>query len=180
MPVKWCESKRQLHRTVPGSASESISSCDDHPSLLAGYGLVPTTPMIDPARMDNTLREVIDNWDWPSAWGWAFPVIAMTAARLGNPDLGIDCLLKAGAKNRHTDVGHNPQMWGILPLYLPGNGSLLAAVSLIAAGDDAPALRWASHPRAMSCWTSSDKRFPPFGQQRIASSAGVGGAGSTS
>lgn len=98
----------------------------------------------------------------------------------GNPDLGIDRLLKAGAKNRHTDVGHNPQMWGILPLYLPGNGSLLAAVSLIAAGDDAPALRWASHPRAMSCWTSPDKRFPPFGQQRIASSAGVGGAGSTS
>ncbi|WP_437773443.1 hypothetical protein [Arthrobacter sp. KNU40] len=138
-------------------ATEPYLRRDDHPSLLAGYGLVPPTPLIDPVRMENTLCEVIDTWDWPSAWGWDFPVMAMTAARLGKPDLAIDCLLKAEAKNQHTDVGHNPQMGGILPLYLPGNGSLLAAVSLIAAGDDA---RAGGFPK--TGWTVKTEGFVPW------------------
>jgi hypothetical protein len=117
-------------------ATEPYLRRDDHPSLLAAIGLVPPTPLIDPDLMEKTLLNVLETWDWPTAWGWDFPVMAMTAARLGNPDLAIDCLLKDEAKNQVSTVGHNAQMSGILPLYLPGNGSLLAAVSLIAAGSD--------------------------------------------
>lgn len=115
-------------------ASDEDMRLDDHPSLLAALGVVPATPLIDAGTMEATLLDVLERWDWPTAWGWDFPVLAMTAARLGRPGLAIDALLRDEVKNRITAVGHNPQLGGILPLYLPGNGALLAAVSLLAAG----------------------------------------------
>lgn len=105
---------------------------DDHPSLLAALGLVPPTPIIDRNLMAGTLHDVLGNWDWTSAWGWDFPVIAMTATRIDRPDLAVYALLRDEVKNRITPVGHNPQLNGILPIYLPGNGALLAAISLMA------------------------------------------------
>lgn len=105
---------------------------DDHPALLMAFGLVPPTPVIDESVMAATLTDVLGNWDWPSAWGWDFPVMAMTASRLGEPDIAIDALLRDEGKNQFTLVGHNSQMGSILPIYLPGNGSLLAAVSMLA------------------------------------------------
>jgi hypothetical protein len=120
-----------LYRAV---ASDAPMRLDDHPSLIAALGMVPATPLIDPETMEATLRDVLERWEWPSAWGWDFPVLAMSATRLGRPELAVDALLRDEVKNRHTTVGHNPQMGGILPLYLPGNGALLAAVSLMAAG----------------------------------------------
>jgi hypothetical protein len=110
---------------------------DDHPSLLMALGVVPPTPIIDPAIMLRTLHEVWEAWEWPTAWGWDFPVMAMTAARLGEPALALDALLRGEDKNRYTPVGHNPQIRGILPLYLPGNGSVLLAVALLAQDDGA-------------------------------------------
>jgi hypothetical protein len=106
---------------------------DDHPSLLAALGMVPPTPLVNPVVMLATLEDVLDRWEWPSAWGWDFPVLAMTATRLGRPDLAVDTLMRSEVKNRYTEVGHNPQLGAFLPLYLPGNGALLAAVSLMAA-----------------------------------------------
>lgn len=104
---------------------------DDHPSLLMAYGFIPPTPLIDPDVMRATLEDVTENWDWSTAWGWDFPVVAMTATRLGLPAVALDALCRDEPKNRFTVVGHNPQMGSILPLYLPGNGSLLAAVALL-------------------------------------------------
>jgi hypothetical protein len=125
-------------RTVDGRyravASADKMRLDDHPSLLGALGVVPATPLIDARTMEATLLDVLDRWDWPTAWGWDFPMLAMTAIRVGRPDLAVDSLLRDEVKNRYTAVGHNPQMGGILPIYLPGNGALLAAVSLIAAG----------------------------------------------
>lgn len=105
---------------------------DDHPALLAAWGVIPPTPIIDPDVMRITLEDILEHWEWPTAWGWDFPVIAMTAARLGEPEIAIDALLRDEVKNRFTLVGHNPQMGSVLPIYLPGNGALLAAVSLLA------------------------------------------------
>ena len=104
----------------------------DHPALLAAYGLVPPTPVIDTEIMRATLLDVASNWDWASAWGWDFPVMAMTATRLGEPGLATDFLMRDELKNRFSVVGHNAQLHDALPIYLPGNGSLLAAVSLMA------------------------------------------------
>jgi hypothetical protein len=113
-------------------ATEPYLRRDDHPALLMGLGVVPPTPVIDATVMTATLLDVLQNWEWPSAWGWDFPVMAMTASRLGRPDIAIDALLRDEVKNQFTLVGHNAQMGSILPIYLPGNGSLLAAVSMLA------------------------------------------------
>ena len=110
----------------------------DHPSMLAAYGFVPATPLIDPDTMKRTLDQVLKNWDWPSTWGWDYPLLAMTAARLGEPEKAVDALFLDSPKNRYLANGHNYQS-ARLPLYLPGNGGLLAAVALMTAGwDGAP------------------------------------------
>ena len=63
---------------------------------------------------------------------------AMTAARVGEPDVAIDALLMDTPKNRYLPNGHNFQREG-LTIYLPGNGGLLTAIAMMAAGwDGAP------------------------------------------
>ena len=107
----------------------------DHPSMLAAYGFVPAMPLIDPNVMKRTLDQVLRTWDWPSTWGWDYLVLAMTAARLGEPEKAVDALFLDSPKNRYLANGHNYQS-ARLPLYLPGNGGLLAAVAMMAAGWD--------------------------------------------
>jgi hypothetical protein len=112
----------------------------DHPSMLAGYGFVPPVGMISETVAASTLQDVLDDWDWDSTWGWDYPVIAMTAARLHRPELAVDGLLMPVAKNEHGDNGHNRQD-DRLPVYLPGNGGLLAALAMMASGwDGGPSL----------------------------------------
>ncbi len=110
----------------------------DHPSLLAALGVVPQTPLIDPAVMQRTFDHVLRIWEWPTTWGWDYPMLAMTAARLGRPEQAVDALFLDSPKNRYLANGHNYQS-ARLPLYLPGNGGLLTAVAMMAAGwDNAP------------------------------------------
>jgi len=108
---------------------------EDHPSMVAALGFVPQTPLIDPNTMKRTLDFVMQKWDWPSTWGWDYPMLAMTAARLGEPEKAIDALFIEAEKNRYLANGHNYQS-ARLPLYLPGNGGLLTAVAMMAAGWD--------------------------------------------
>jgi hypothetical protein len=107
----------------------------DHPSMVAAFGFVPPTPLIDTDIMKRTLEHVMQKWDWPSTWGWDYPMLAMTAARQGEPEKAIDALFIESQKNRYLANGHNYQS-ARLPLYLPGNGGLLSAVAMMAAGWD--------------------------------------------
>jgi hypothetical protein len=107
----------------------------DHPSMVAAFGFVPPTPLIDPNIMKRTLEHVMRKWDWPSTWGWDYPMLAMTAARLGEPEKAVDAMFIESQKNRYLANGHNYQS-ARLPLYLPGNGGLLSAVAMMAAGWD--------------------------------------------
>ena len=59
----------------------------------------------------------------------------MTAARVGEPEKAVDALFLESPKNRYLANGHNYQS-ARLPLYLPGNGGLLSAVAMMAAGWD--------------------------------------------
>ncbi|MGM1058303.1 hypothetical protein [Saccharothrix sp. Mg75] len=108
---------------------------DDHPSVLYALGVVPDTGLVDHRVLRATLRDVLADWDWGSTWGWDFPAVAMTATRLGEPRTAVDALLMDTPKNHHLPNGHNRQ-GDLLPAYLPGNGGLLAAVALMAAGWD--------------------------------------------
>jgi len=64
-------------------------------------------------------------------WGCDFPMMAMTAARLGKPDLAIEALLTEHKNNVVLASGFNNA--GSTP-YLPGTGGILWAVAMMAAG----------------------------------------------
>ncbi len=109
----------------------------DHPAVLGALSFVPG-PQIDPGTMRHTLDWIWQNWNWPDTWGWDYPMLAMTAARLGEPERAIDALLLDTPKNHYGLNGHVYQRPG-LTIYLPANGGLLYATALMAAGwDGAP------------------------------------------
>lgn len=106
----------------------------DHPSQLFNLSLFGMQG-IDQAIMEASLEGVLTHWKLEELWGWDFPLMAMCAARLGKRDLAIDLLLSDSKKNTYTPNGHNTQLpKADLPLYLPGNGSLLLALALMAGG----------------------------------------------
>lgn len=107
----------------------------DHPAVLGAYGFLPGSPRVDTARMRHTLETILADWDWESTWGWDYPLVAMTAARLYQPELAVNALLMDTQKNTYLPNGHNYQDKR-LTLYLPGNGGLLAAIALMTAGWD--------------------------------------------
>ena len=59
----------------------------------------------------------------------------MSAARVGEPELAVEAFFVDTVKNTWLPNGHNYQRPN-LPLYLPGNGGLLLAVAMMAAGWD--------------------------------------------
>jgi hypothetical protein len=110
----------------------------DHPSMLAMYGIL-NSDKVDPAVMSATLDRVLAEWDMRTFYGWDFSMMAMTACRLGRFDDAIDILLMDSPKNTWLPNGHNRQTGdAALPLYLPGNGGLLTASAMMAAGKGCP------------------------------------------
>ena len=119
---------------------------NDHPTLLGAFGMLPNED-VDVAMMEKTLEQVMATWNWQRTWGWDYPLVAMTAARVGRPDIAVDVLLMDVPKNTYLKNGHNWQS-GRLPLYLPGNGGLLTAVAMMAAGwDGAPDIHAPGFPQ---------------------------------
>jgi hypothetical protein len=129
----------------------------DHPSFLMALGPIPGR--VDPETMRRTLRATEAHWDWRQTWGWDFPVIAMTAARLGEREHAVDWLLRDLPNNRWGVSGMTPrvhlaeerQLVGpaaqadgpdgagyarAAETYFPSNGALLLAVAMMAAGWD--------------------------------------------
>lgn len=106
----------------------------DHPSMLAAFGLLPSD-RVDTKLMKNTLEKVLECWEFDTTWGWDYALIAMTAIRLNMPELAIDILLMDSPKNIYVTSGNNYQgLRKDLPLYLPGNGSLLLVAAMMVAG----------------------------------------------
>lgn len=106
---------------------------EDHPVVLGAYGILPDWDKIDPEVMRKTMHVIAKRWDWPSTWGWDYPMAAMSAVRLGEPDLALEFLLKDVQKNTYLKNGHNYQSER-LRIYLPGNGGLLTAIGMMCAG----------------------------------------------
>ncbi len=105
----------------------------EHPALIGAYGMLPGDG-VDIPTMDRTLMQVHDLWKLHETWGWDFPMLAMCAARLGHTEMAIRYLLDYPAFDfdPHGLVGG-----GRAPFpYFPGNGGLLYAVAMMAAGWD--------------------------------------------
>jgi len=107
----------------------------DHPAVLGAFGFIPNTPLVDVAFMQKTFDFVWNNWQWEETWGWDFPLTAMSAVRLNQPEKAMDALLMKSGTNTYLRNGHNYQN-SRLRLYLPGNGGLLTAVAMMCAGYD--------------------------------------------
>ncbi|WP_205744998.1 hypothetical protein [Echinicola pacifica] len=105
----------------------------DHPVVLGAYGMLPKTDKIDTVIMKNTLEKILKIWNWESTWGWDYPMMAMSAARLDMPNTALDALFMGEDKNTYLPNGHNYQDKR-LRIYLPGNGGLLTTVAMMAAG----------------------------------------------
>ncbi|MDR3233996.1 MAG: hypothetical protein LBT46_10110 [Planctomycetaceae bacterium] len=108
----------------------------EHPDLIGFFGMLPPLEGVDQETAKQTLRKVAQEWQWNRCWGWDFPWMAMAAAKAGEPELAVEMLLHGSSRNRYDDRGVN--LGGPCP-YLPGNGGLLYAVAMMAAGwDGAP------------------------------------------
>ncbi len=114
----------------------ALKSRSDHPAVLGACGLLPYSGLFDKEKMRNTLDWAMNNWNWDTTWGWDYGMIAMCAARLGEPETALKALLIDKGKNTYLVNGHNFQEPKRLRLYLPGNGSLLDAVAMMCAGWD--------------------------------------------
>ena len=109
---------------------------NDHPAVLGACGLLPYTSLYNKEKMRHTLNWVMQNWNWQTTWGWDYGMIAMTAARLGDPETALKALLIDTQKNTYLPSGHNFQTPDRLRIYLPGNGALLTAIAMMCAGWD--------------------------------------------
>ncbi len=119
-------------------ATDSYDNFDlmrDHPVVLGAYGILPDWENIDPEVMRQTMHVIAERWRWDETWGWDYPMSAMTAIRLGEPDLALEFLLKDVQKNTYLKNGHNYQSER-LRCYLPGNGGLLTTIAMMCAGWD--------------------------------------------
>ena len=154
LPVK--DGVYLAHENCPQTFTERNH---DHPSMLAALGVL-TGESADRETMRRTLHKVLKEWQWDKTWGWDYPMVAMTAARLNEPNAAIDALLMDTEKNHYLPSGHNWQRKD-LPCYLPGNGGLLYATAMMANGwKGSPDVRAPGFPSDGS-WTVHSEGFKP-------------------
>ena len=120
---------------------QKVRMYSDHPAVMGAVGVLPyNVHQVDMEKMKKTKQWIWKNWKWETSWGWDYPMMAMCAARMGEPQNAVDALLMHQQKNTYLVSGHNYQD-ARLRLYLPGNGGLLMAVGMMCAGWDG-----ATHP----------------------------------
>ena len=139
----------------------NIELMEDHPVVLGAYGILPAWDKLDPEVMRKTMHVIAERWDWPSTWGWDYPMAAMSATRLGEPELALEFLLKDVQKNTYLKNGHNYQSER-LRIYLPGNGGFLTTIAMMCAGWDGCNENNPGFPRITSynvCYTKLLRSF---------------------
>lgn len=104
----------------------------EHPALTGVYGMLPGDG-VDQPTFKRTLEKVSKEWQFNRIWGWDFPMLAMAAARTGQPALAIDMLMHPSAGFQFDE--HGLATGGPFP-YFPSNGALLTAVAMMCGGWD--------------------------------------------
>lgn len=134
-PLAYNEDSLYLASEDALDTYKDIRFTSDHMAVLGSVGILPMNKLIRADYMKNTLNWIWDNWNWGKTWGWDYPMTAMNATRLGEPEKAVGALLMDKRTNTYLLNGHNYQD-GRLRCYLPGNGGLLTAVALMCAGWD--------------------------------------------
>lgn len=134
-PLAYNDEQLYLAAETATDTYKDIRFTSDHMAVLGSVGILPMNKLIREDYMKNTLHWIWDNWNWGKTWGWDYPMTAMNATRLGEPEKAVGALLMDKRTNTYLVNGHNYQD-GRLRIYLPGNGGLLTAVALMCAGWD--------------------------------------------
>lgn len=134
-PLAAQEDSLYLAAETAKDTYKDIRFTSDHMAVLGAYGILPESPLVNKDYMHKTLNWVWNNWNWDHTWGWDYPMTAMNAARLGEPEKAVGALLMDKRTNTYLVNGHNYQD-DRLRIYLPGNGGLLTAVAMMCAGWD--------------------------------------------
>lgn len=139
-PLAFNEDSLYLAAESAIDTYNDIRFTSDHPALLGALGILPDSPLTNQRVMAKTLDWIWDNWNWDKTWGWDYPMVAMTAARLGQRERAVEALLMPKRTNTYLPNGHNYQD-GRLRVYMPGNGGLLTAIAMMCAGWDGATTR---------------------------------------
>ena len=93
----------------------------EHPALTGVFGMLPGDG-VDKETFKRTLSKVCKEWQFKRIWGWDFPMMAMAAARTGQPELAVDMLMHWAPGFQFDE--HGLATGGPYP-YFPSNGALL-------------------------------------------------------
>lgn len=104
----------------------------EHPALTGVYGWLPGDG-VDTDTFRRTFHKVLESWQMDRIWGWDYPMLAMAAARLGEPSVAIDLLCTTAHKFAFDAHGFS-DTWPFP--YFPANGGMLAAVAMMCGGWD--------------------------------------------
>lgn len=129
----------------------------EHPALTGVYGMLPGDG-VDLPTFKHTLEKVCKEWQFNRIWGWDFPMLAMAAARTGQPALAIDMLMHPSAGFQFDE--HGLATGGPFP-YFPSNGALLTAVAMMCGGWDGSEGEAPGFPKDGS-WTVRHEGFVPM------------------
>lgn len=104
----------------------------EHPALTGVYGMLPGDG-VDADIFRRTFEKVLDVWRMDRCWGWDYPMLAMAAARLSEPEKAVS-LLCSEAHKFSFDAHGLADVWPFP--YFPANGALLTAVAMMCSGWD--------------------------------------------
>ncbi|KAF7377510.1 hypothetical protein MSAN_00173100 [Mycena sanguinolenta] len=107
---------------------------NDHPALAGLHGWLPPTEGLDLETSMLTTEKVWASWNVSNLWGWDFPQLAMSAARIGNQEQALEFLLHP--LFQFDDVGMPVGGVRVPTPYFPGSGALLYAIAMMAEGWD--------------------------------------------
>ncbi|KAI0913535.1 Six-hairpin glycosidase-like protein [Ustulina deusta] len=124
-----------VYEGLNGSWWENPDLVDDPRSVIMLQGFLPETPAVDPAVGLRTSDKVAQIWTDDKIFGWGRPVLALNAAKVGNPERAVGYLTAydywvfddAGFAQRGGNGGTPPP-------FMPGNAGFLYAVAYMAAG----------------------------------------------
>ena len=128
----------------------------EHPALTGIYGWLPGDG-VDIEAFRRTFYRVLESWQMDRIWGWDYPMLAMAAARLGDPETAVDLLCTTAHKFAFDEHG----LADMYPYpYFPANGGLLTAVAMMCAG-------WDGLPGGVPGSTGEAPGFPKDGRWSV-------------
>src|ERR1017187_417537 len=110
------------------------------------FGVLPL-PAIDKAALRNTLDRVAHTGGPQSSVTWGTAMLAMCAARLGEPETAVALLAERYDQNPFRVSGYTVRRPDQTPMYMPANGGWLTAVAMMAAGWDGNTTRAPGFPK---------------------------------